>query len=115
MLLTTMRPPRLALPQIMEFVAERYGVSGEWVGLEGERDQNFRVTGAAGAFVVKVCHPAEGVTSLEAQVGVLEHIARVDPGLAVPRVRRALDAAALREFIRAECEIIGPDGKVVEL
>lgn len=104
MMLTTMRPPRLDLAEIAAFVAARFGVSGEWVALEGERDQNLRVTGAAGAFVVKVCHPAEGVAVLEAQVGVLEHIARVDPGLAVPRVRRALDGAALTEL--AGCPVL---------
>lgn len=96
--LATMRPPVVALDAVARFVAGRHGLTGAWVALEGERDQNWRVTGPQGAFVVKVCHPAEGMATLDAQTGVLEHIARVDPGVVVPRVRRALDGAAICEM-----------------
>ena len=67
-----------------------------WSRLEGERDQNFRVTAAGGeSFVFKVCHPAEGEDVLTCQALALEHIALADPGLPVPRLIRSMTGEPL--------------------
>ncbi len=55
--------------------------------LTGERDRNFHLVSADGAeFVLKFANPAEppGVTDL--QVKALQHVARTDPALNVPRM-----------------------------
>ena len=96
MTLSTMRPPKLPEAVLRRFAEAAYGLTGQWAPLEGERDQNFRVTAAGGAqFVFKLCHPDEGAAILKCQAEVLEHVARVDPDLAVPRLQRALTDAAL--------------------
>ncbi len=99
MQLTTMNPPKVPEAVLQRFAAERYGLTGAWSALEGERDQNFRVRTAEGVpFVFKLCHPAEGVEVLVCQAEALEHIARVDPALPVPRLRRSLGGEALPEL-----------------
>ena len=96
MQLTTMNPPKLPLGTLQEFAERDFGLTGAWSALEGERDQNFRVRGADGVpHVFKLCHPAEGAEVLHCQAEALEHIARVDPGLPVPRLRRSVGGDAL--------------------
>ena len=74
MQMTTMNPPKVPEAVLQRFAAERYGLTGAWSALEGERDQNFRVRTAEGVpFVFKLCHPAEGVEVLVCQAEALEH------------------------------------------
>jgi 4-aminobutyrate aminotransferase-like enzyme/Ser/Thr protein kinase RdoA (MazF antagonist) len=92
----SLHPPRLPLERLQAFAAEHYGLSGDWQALEGERDQNFRVSAPAEPpRVFKLCNPDEGEAIIEAQASVLEHIARVDPGIAVPRLFRSRAGQAL--------------------
>lgn len=95
-MLKTLQPPDLPNEVIARFASDTYGLAGVWNRLEGERDQNFRVTDASGAdWVFKLCHPDEGEAILACQAELLEHIAAVDPLLPVPRLRRSEDGAAL--------------------
>ncbi len=95
-MLSTLTPPDLPPTVLERFAAETYGLAGQWSPLEGERDQNFRLTDAGGArWVFKVCHPDEGLGVLRCQAELLEHIAAVDPELPVPRLRRASDSRLL--------------------
>jgi 4-aminobutyrate aminotransferase-like enzyme/aminoglycoside phosphotransferase (APT) family kinase protein len=90
-MLKTLQPPDLPLEVLTAFAEERYGFTGSWTRLEGERDQNFRVRlGSGGSVVFKLCHPAEGESILQCQAAALEHIALADPGLPVPRLTRTL-------------------------
>lgn len=94
--LETLNPPSLPRDVIQSFAEEAFAIAGAWTRLEGERDQNFRICpeGDPGV-VLKVCNPAEGEAVLLCQAEVLEHIARVDPALPVPRLRRSLRGEAL--------------------
>ena len=95
-MLSTLTPPDIPTDVLGRFARERYGLQGQWLRLEGERDQNFRVTGGDGAsWVFKVCNPNEGEAILACQAEVLEHIAAIYPSLPVPRLRRAADGAPL--------------------
>ena len=95
-MLDTLRPPALPLDILQPFAQERYGLSGAWSALEGERDQNYRIKAADGSSVVfKVCHPAEGDAVLQCQAAALEHIAEADPTLPVPRLIRTRDGLPL--------------------
>ena len=95
-MLNTLSPPDLPQRVLAEFARETYGLEGRWSRLEGERDQNFRVTEDNGeAWVFKLCHPDEGDAILQCQTQVLEHIALADPQLPVPRLRRSRVGDAL--------------------
>jgi 4-aminobutyrate aminotransferase-like enzyme len=89
-MLNTLRPPALPLDVLQAFAERSYGLLGVWSPLEGERDQNYRVLCAGGeSATFKVCHPAEGEAILQCQAMALEHIARAEPALPVPRLIRA--------------------------
>ena len=95
-MLKSLKPPAVPLHVLSQFARAAYGLEGQWSRLEGERDQNFRVTEAGGkTWVFKVCHPAEGEAIMAAQAGVLEHIALTDPSLPVPRLQRAVNGEQL--------------------
>jgi 4-aminobutyrate aminotransferase-like enzyme len=100
-MLYTLRPPTHRLDVLQDIARMAYEISGEWKPLEGERDQNFRLTEAGGAaWVIKVCNPRENPEIIRCQTGVLEHVALTDPALPVPRPRRSLtgDATPLVEI-----------------
>lgn len=90
--------PVLPLNSIRAAVKSGYGLDGTYRALDGERDQNHRLSSAEGEFVVKICNPAEGLSIVEGQLLALEHIAAVDPGLGVPRVRRTPQGGLLHSF-----------------
>ena len=95
-MLDTLVPPDLPEQALSSFALGAYGLAGKWSRLEGERDQNFRVTAASGeSFVFKVCHPAEGEDVLTCQALALEHIALADPALPVPRLIRSVTGEPL--------------------
>lgn len=109
-LLDSLQPPQIARDVLAAFADRHFGLSGDWAPLAGERDQNFRVTDRDGRdWVLKIGNPHEAVAVFDAQVRALEHIARTDPGLPVPRVRRARDGQAmalLDQDGRAHCGIV---------
>jgi len=47
-MLSTLIPPAVPVGVLREFARSTYGLVGEWSRLEGERDQNFKVTDAEG-------------------------------------------------------------------
>lgn len=99
-MLKTLRPPELPLDALNAFAAKVYGIGGDWSRLEGERDQNVRISlTGGGAAVFKLCHPAEGEDVLHCQAEALEHIATSDPALPVPRLRRTLSGDRLGRMI----------------
>ena len=82
-----MAPQALPLEQAVALVQERYGLEARARRLTGERDENFRITAAAGGeYVLKVAHPAEDVAVTELSTAALLHLQRADPGLPCPRV-----------------------------
>lgn len=102
-LLEGIRAPHLAQEAVVSRVLEDYGLAGEWRRLGGEREQNFRLTTAGGEkFVVKIAALDEDQDSLAFQAEALDHIARVDPDLAVPRLRRTLAGAPLSKVADGE-------------
>ncbi|HKY94772.1 MAG TPA: aminotransferase class III-fold pyridoxal phosphate-dependent enzyme [Kiloniellales bacterium] len=81
--------PKLPERAIYDHLLQAYGLPGSLSRLEGERDQNFRLTEAEGRrWVVKVVNPEEPAAIVDSQLRALLHLEGVDPGLPVPRVRR---------------------------
>ena len=90
-----LRPPSLPKSLLEGQLAASHGITGSWQELSGERDQNFKVSAADGArYVFKLCNPDEGDAIIDCQAATLEHIARVDPSLPVPRLQRAKSGEA---------------------
>lgn len=84
--------PSLAPDEVLALVRRLYGIDGSVKSLVGERDQNCCLETADGRrYVVKLSNPSEPVAVVDFQIAALEHIARVAPGLPVPRVVRTLD------------------------
>jgi 4-aminobutyrate aminotransferase-like enzyme/Ser/Thr protein kinase RdoA (MazF antagonist) len=80
-------PPRFPLDRLVGLARDLWGVTGEFTALEGERDQNHRVTTADGtSYVLKVSAAGESEGAVDFQVAALRHLERNAPDLAVPRI-----------------------------
>jgi 4-aminobutyrate aminotransferase-like enzyme/Ser/Thr protein kinase RdoA (MazF antagonist) len=94
-------PARFPLEQLAEFAREYWDLVGEFTPLEGERDQNHRVTAAdGGSYVLKVSAAGESEGAVDFQVAALRHLERHAPDLPVPRVT-ASNTGNDREWIAA--------------
>ncbi len=94
-------PAQLPLEQLVDCARKYWGVAGEFTPLEGERDQNHRVTTADGtSFVLKVSAAGESEGAVDFQIAALRHLERNAPDLPVPRVI-ASKAGNDREWIAA--------------
>ncbi len=84
----TANTPALSLPRIAAGLATDYGLSGHLSPLYSERDQTLLLrTDTGDGLVVKIVNAAEDAAQIDCQLAVLQHIARTDPELGVPRVR----------------------------
>ena len=83
-------PPEVHKDIRRALLREHWGIDGTLDRLDGERDQNTRVTTAAGdVFVLKIASASEDRSVAEFQCAALEHLARADSELLVPRVVEA--------------------------
>ena len=81
--------------QAVSLVREHYGLAVRVARLTGERDENFKLTTAAGAeYVLKVASARESPAATELQTAALLHLERVDPRIPCPRVLRTGDGEA---------------------
>lgn len=88
--------PDLPTDAVRDFVRTQWGIDGAYHAVRSERDQTWHVRDGAGPGVVVKVSPADenaGVVAMQA--AALAHIARTDPGLAVPRMLPARDGAAI--------------------
>jgi 4-aminobutyrate aminotransferase-like enzyme/Ser/Thr protein kinase RdoA (MazF antagonist) len=87
-----------------EAIAEQgFDVQASAQLLESERDQNFRMRAKDGSeWVLKIANPAENPAILDLQTRALLHIAEIDPGLSVPRVKSTPDGASFHEISAAD-------------
>lgn len=73
-----------------------FGLTGTVLRYATEKDDTFRFDAVDGQhYVLKVANPSETEAELSFQIALLEHIAKVAPGLPVPRVRHNLAGEAL--------------------
>ncbi|MDF3904087.1 phosphotransferase [Paracoccus sp. AS002] len=69
-----------------------YGLTGTLQRLDTEKDDTFRLATPRGErFIAKYSNPDEDPAELSLQADLLDHLARVDPGLPVPRVVHSRD------------------------
>ncbi len=80
-------PPTFEDWAVQRLASELFGLEGEFEPLVSDCDQNFRVLTARGeAYVFKIANRDEDPDVVDLQVRGLQHLEKVDPGLAVPRV-----------------------------
>jgi len=86
-------PPTLDAGRAVDAVRSLFGVDSVSARpLVSERDQNFLVDEADGSrWVLKVSNAAEDAGVVEMEVAAVEHVARMDPDLPVPRARPTVD------------------------
>ncbi len=83
-------------PEAARHALRHFGVQGRLTRFATEKDDTFRIDGEDGRrHVLKVANPREAHAELDFQTRLLEHIAAVDPGLPVPRVRSAQNGEAI--------------------
>lgn len=85
------KPPAYTREELAEIAKDYFGKTGELKQLVSERDQNARIITSDGEFVLKVANSAEDPEFLEFQNAVLNHVAELDPGLAIPTVVKGKD------------------------
>ena len=91
--------PQFSPAEIANLLAEQYGLRGTLTPLYSERDQNYRLLDAGGdVWTVKIANLEEDPAIIEAQIGALAHIARIDPALPVPRLRSLLDGGSIAQI-----------------
>ena len=92
----SLQPPSVPLDVLKTFASKEYDLRGEWKTLTGERDQNFHVVDVnGGEWLFRLCNPHERTSLFECQVQALEHVAKTDSSLPVPRVRQTLEGQSL--------------------
>lgn len=67
-------PPALSLAELERVALDQYGVAGTARALNSERDQNARIKGAAGNFVLKIANVGEDPTQIALQNAALAHL-----------------------------------------
>ena len=107
--------PAFSTREAEAFARRAFGVSASAQPLDSERDQNFRLLAEDGSeWVLKIANPAENPALLDMQTQALLHIEKVDPSLAIPRVKATPDGALFYEIESHEIEgheIDGADGR----
>lgn len=85
-------PPKIDETAAVQLVRRHYGFEAEARTIACERDANFQMIAQDGrTFTLKVSNPGEPAVNTNFQTEALLWLERVDPGLPVPKVVRALD------------------------
>ncbi|MGU3492645.1 phosphotransferase [Xanthobacteraceae bacterium A53D] len=81
---------------LLALLAEHYDVApASLTRFDTEKDDTFLIRRADGpAIVLKVANPVEDMREISLQLEMLQHVARVDPDLAVPRVVQTINGAS---------------------
>lgn len=88
-------PPSLDPIELARIASTYFGIDGELTELRGEGEQNAVISSPQGSFVLKVAEAGDDVSTLDFQCGALQHIARHDPALPVPRVVPSLSGTTV--------------------
>jgi Ser/Thr protein kinase RdoA (MazF antagonist) len=98
-------PPNFSESEIRHLLNEQYGLAGELRELVSERDQNIRVTTAAGErYVLKIANAAEDAVVADFQIQALLHMNGSAGGVTVPRIVASLEGHAATTITGAQGE-----------
>ncbi|MBX7213414.1 MAG: aminotransferase class III-fold pyridoxal phosphate-dependent enzyme [Thermoflexales bacterium] len=94
--------PAFTLADAARIAREYYALEGAVTELPGERDLNFRIQTAAGAFTLKIANAEEDRGDLEMQHAALAHLAARAPTLGLQRVIAARDGRSVLDVAAAD-------------
>jgi Ser/Thr protein kinase RdoA (MazF antagonist) len=119
--LLTTQPPGFSTGEACRMVERYFGFKGTASPLWSERDQNFRFRADSGQqYVLKIANALEDPLVIDFQTRALEHIARTDSSLPVPRTVpdlkgrdfcRVADQQGRKHMVRL---ITWLDGRIIE-
>ena len=89
------KPPAYSKEQLSEILKTYFDKEGAIKSLVSERDQNARIISDDGEFVLKIANIAEDRKLIEFQNAVLNNVAELDPGLAVPVVIKGVNGTEI--------------------
>ncbi len=85
------KPPSFSTARVEQLLQAHYGLRVRATLLCSERDQNIHLAADDGSrWLAKISNADESSEHLGFENGALEHLARVDPGLPIPRLRQDL-------------------------
>ena len=94
------RSPPLSTELAVALARDRYGLNARAIRMTGERDENFRLSGADGTeYVLKIAHPDEEASVTELLTAALLHVEQTDPSLPCPRVLPARSGDTQIQFM----------------
>ncbi len=82
------KPPAFSTEELSKIAQDYFNEGGTIKPLVSERDQNARLINNDGEYVLKVANKAEDRELIEFQNAVLNHVALLDPSLAIPTVKK---------------------------
>jgi len=98
-------PPSLSEQCLRDIALTCFGIEGRFEPLDGERDQNNRVTTQDGRqFVLKISSVGEDPQVVDFQVQALLYIASKDMNIPVPRQQQGTDGAVVYKISSGEGE-----------
>jgi 4-aminobutyrate aminotransferase-like enzyme/Ser/Thr protein kinase RdoA (MazF antagonist) len=87
-------PPVFSVDEAKQIAGNLFGLSGNFLPLKSERDQNFHIqTQNNDNYVLKLSNAAENPGVIDFQTQALLHIEQQDPTLPIPRVVRTHEGA----------------------
>ena len=93
-------PPEFSVEELEEIALRHFGIRGEIVKLDGERDLNVKITAGSDAYVLKIANAGEDAGIIAMQCAALDHLKKIAPGIGVPRVVPARDGAQIVNLLR---------------
>ena len=106
--LLTTTPPGLSVGEAARLASDYFGIEAAAWQLDSERDQNFRLDASdGGRYVLKIANPAEKTQTIDFQNSALNHIAKTDATLPIPKVIPDLEGRLMfQEDIAGEKHIV---------
>jgi hydroxylysine kinase len=96
-------PPTFNETEVAQKIADQYCLEGQWMTLDGERDQNFRLKEEDGKkYVVKIAGPDEASDITNFQVEALLYLENESPHIPVPRIVRTNSGDCLSDITDTE-------------
>jgi 4-aminobutyrate aminotransferase-like enzyme/Ser/Thr protein kinase RdoA (MazF antagonist) len=79
-------PPAVDVRTATQLLRSEYGLDAAVTELRSERDRNFLAEAGSRRLVVKVSNTGDDADQLAMECAAMEHVARVDPDLPIPRL-----------------------------
>ena len=93
------QPPRCESLQLLDFLAEHYGLGGNLQKLKNEKDQTFHLTTQNGqGFLIRVSPEGEDIDLAECRLRALMHLRATEPELTVPNIQSTLSSQLVGQF-----------------